>query len=1688
MQNDGNDLSTFGLPYHETEDERKHREDIETTRKKLNDALEQLKSFKTMLNDNPELVDLDNRLKELQEEVDENVSEISKLKNDIEKKLSKLNKEINKISKQNDKTKEELKKLVDEQETMLESSELLSEEELTRIREEFNEQKMTLQAKIEDNSRMISSLKSGVKVLKTKFNNLTIAESLGLTLEEYTEIFEVVSNRKYQKILIGIYTKFGLGDIATKYKKDLTKEELEKIEFAKKEAIKQIAEFRRNEHREESILDSIRALYSLDIQMKKDGTVRTVSLNGEEIKRVKANAAKLPASVKGFERPSDLDYVPDISPSDMLGVSIVEPDKTVKKSDSEKSKQLVLTGDKSSSLESRDSIDLTVEQIRKKFDDVMSYKKQQDYMNDLIWSEYNKQAGLVEDMVPDNDKDDAVIKNEVSSVTEDNDAVADETIDNASESSKNLIIENEDKKADSNVTETNVESDELVDKNNNERGYVMMTPDEILQARYNINHDKNGNSYDDYVERVRSAIADFIEKHPEEAMGREGESKLAAVKRVADMIYDETGLDFRIDIPDEYIPGTNVLKPRSRDPYETDEEYVEFLKEYYDEFLTKKDEVEEFVSTDNSEEVLESNSVNIDQPIVDDLRDAETVTLFVNEDKDEFYVRSYTAGRYELHSASNPARIGGALCYRISRDDMERLVSGANDIDSVSPYRIVTQTYHRANDNSIALGESNTSEEELNNQTSSDITEDVSNTNDSNEETNDNALASDEPLRIGMNGDEPSRIGMNDDEPSRIGMNGDEPLRIGMNDDEPLRIGMKDENLQIPMKDTVILYHETNSGDFYANQETIDRFGLASANSEVINGDEYFRIPNDQAEALIASANGDEVVDYHVVVRDFELENQNNRTPDPIPNPTPNPNPDPTPNPNPDPTPNPDPDPNPVKGDDEETEKVILYREVNDNSIYVTEDILNVFGINGIDSPVEYNGMELFHISDEDHENIKHIAEVSKDPKLEIEYQDINLKTKDKPVTDEVEVIELNLFRDLDDNNQVYVPESVLNIFGISSLDYPTIINGIPSFKVRPDIDEKINLLAEKSVDPKYVVKYTDVHLKKKEDEEENKKDDGPKKPRPHVESILQKLTEGLVIKPKDGKRFMASNIHVAKKFKNELNSGNYLYNLVSFFGKVVSLPVNLFRKATSKLLLGVRGKRVMNELNSRLDDLSEEELEVLFEEYRGSQLKTDMNNQINPLILERLRKYGMEKVTKLNNSIKENYQKLFILVGQIDAIDEQLANGKLSDEQRNTLLESRADLVGQAATCIRGIEEDRIKANNLLSGGIHGLEEDFKAVSTKLSYVGMRFAKTNKFDNELQARLAKYGQGLRDAMANDDDEAILDNFMSLESEYSKNTKIRKISLTGSKSVGSKYYTPLAERFDYRDDPFIKDLFTTVAVASSIYSAINAYRVHQIESQQIVQQQNSTAARVNQQNDATISQAHQIGTDIQSKEQSFREGLAAEAHAHDLNTSGVYERGNLDANNWTFNDPYHAADAQAHIDYNAMHDQTVQGIQSTISGYSSGALTQTQALQDMVDVANSAYQNLVATVSNYQQICQSYAATHPQFDLHAFTESMDYLVQHSSAITNMNQSMVDVISQAELLQSLSSTHMSTLASLPSDMYTTLMANFATCCYAGYIMSNMKRGYGKNKYGNDITSMMEEYASSHAEEDTTSRTR
>ena len=875
----------------------------------------------------------------------------------------------------------------------------------------------------------------------------------------------------------------------------------------------------------------------------------------------------------------------------------------------------------------------------------------------------------------------------------------------------------------------------------------------------------------------------------------------------------------------------------------------------------------------------------------------------------------------------------------------------------------------------------------------------------------------------------------------------------------------------------IVLYRDLdNDNNIYVRKSVIDRFTLDYiGDSRDVDGVPGYRISSEDEEYIKSNQNNSyspyevEYKDVHLGKTKEEVVEEKETTEDKMYNLD-----------------------NPV------LEKVVIYKDLNSGDYYVKKAVINRFNLAPIGSAKRIDGYVCFKIDEEDLRFVEGNKNNSYSPYF-IENKEVRLeedKSKEKAVVEEheelkpIEEVEHRVYSINDEDNAKIknTGSQMSNISGNQTANnannQQSNTNNANGNQVANNANNQQpntnnangNQVANNANNQQPNTNNVNGNqvANNANGNQQNNTNQGPKKGRIHEEAIIAKLTKGLHIKNKDGKRYQASNIKVSKQFRDELHSGNYLYNIIHVVPNVLKTGISFLMKLGSKVLLTGRGKAAMKEVAERLNNLSEEELEVLFERYRGNRLKADMNLSIDPLILDRLKRYGLEKVEKLNNEIKTEYVLLFSLLGEIKSLEEKINNTNNQSAKKNLIVE-RKKLLKKAAGAVKNIEDKRTAANNLLSGGIHGMEEDFKAVSTKMNYVGLRFAKSNDFDNELQEDLGKYGQALNDAIANDDNEEIVNNFMALETLYYDNTEI-KGSIFGKRSVGSKYYTPLAEQFNYNNDPFLRDLFTTIAVTSAAVSAINAVRVHQIESQELLKQQQAEAARVNQNNDNVMDYVHQTGAQIEGHRGVFQQGMEAQAHQDVLNSANAVERSALDYHNWSFGDAYRATDNANHEFYNAFHENVTNQLTDITTKYGTGSITQAQALQQMADVVNGSQSTLVQVANECMSILKPYADTHPQFDLTAVQESMDFIIAHPDAIATMNQGMVDVTNLAGGLAGLSAEHATALAGLPSDMVSTLVCAASAAALATRVATTAVNKYGKKdrRYGNEVTDMMEEY--------------
>lgn len=123
----------------------------------------------------------------------------------------------------------------------------------------------------------------------------------------------------------------------------------------------------------------------------------------------------------------------------------------------------------------------------------------------------------------------------------------------------------------------NVVSEEVDKINPNEPKDIMVVNPNEFKVDDSLIY---GTDYDNYGNKIKKDFVDnFISEQNEKVEEKESEEDTAEKQ-------PEEKLD-----DDQYITGTNIPKPRNRGIFETDEEYENFLKEYYSKYFPESKEL-----------------------------------------------------------------------------------------------------------------------------------------------------------------------------------------------------------------------------------------------------------------------------------------------------------------------------------------------------------------------------------------------------------------------------------------------------------------------------------------------------------------------------------------------------------------------------------------------------------------------------------------------------------------------------------------------------------------------------------------------------------------------------------------------------------------------------------------------------------------------------------------------------------------------------------------------------------------------------------------------------------------------------------------------------------------------------------------------------------------------------------------
>ncbi|MBQ8131418.1 MAG: hypothetical protein IJ193_02915, partial [Bacilli bacterium] len=303
--------------------------------------------------------------------------------------------------------------------------------------------------------------------------------------------------------------------------------------------------------------------------------------------------------------------------------------------------------------------------------------------------------------------------------------------------------------------------------------------------------------------------------------------------------------------------------------------------------------------------------------------------------------------------------------------------------------------------------------------------------------------------------------------------------------------------------------------------------------------------------------------------------------------------------------------------------------------------------------------------------------------------------------------------------------------------------------------------------------------------------------------TIIQNLVKDLEPKKYDGVGYEIYNLKVKDNFKKEINTGNYLYNIAHVVPAIVKLPFIGIQKIANRFLYRKSAIDRMSTIKQRLEALPEKDLEILLKEYKNHVETEKYGSGLNILINERLEKYTNDKVEKINKQIEKNYEDLFDTMNKVQLADSKARDKSLSDDERYEYILMKKALLKGKAQQVKSVRDDYNTAKDLISNGMDGFTKAAKDSALKNSYVGYFFTRERKLDTELLDREAALERAEMTAIARDDDEMALRVFVEHEKLLCKNTMIKN-SIFGKRSVGKKYYQPLAEKLEGVRVPFSK--------------------------------------------------------------------------------------------------------------------------------------------------------------------------------------------------------------------------------------------------------------------------------------------
>ena len=511
---------------------------------------------------------------------------------------------------------------------------------------------------------------------------------------------------------------------------------------------------------------------------------------------------------------------------------------------------------------------------------------------------------------------------------------------------------------------------------------------------------------------------------------------------------------------------------------------------------------------------------------------------------------------------------------------------------------------------------------------------------------------------------------------------------------------------------------------------------------------------------------------------------------------------------------------------------------------------------------------------------------------------------------------------------------------------------------------------------------------------------------------------EAVGVSMRERKRVENANISLSNVWKNEIYADQTTYSVVSLAPTLVKMGILGIKKLAAKIMGTAGAKRKLEMVRENIQNLSDHEKKVLFTEYMNNNMVSEIALQpINGVIRDEAIRYIRENeiqprvdkqgaiftsIFEIYNIVQDHNLKIAALESgdiTVDDICAELGIKKIEGLTSEKLIEQ---LEARKKVLVDGMDEkiklfwkNNRKISKLYNGGgVHGIMEEERATSSKQNLDGRRGAKNRRSDEgyEESKEELRYRKALEEAIRRGDNEEAMDLFVKIEQlrlsrvEHGVGAiKLGPIPIlpTFGADKGTIHYMPIAGELDYRPDPFVRNLMTTVAATVAIANSIGRI-MDRIEAHHV--NEHNLGVEKDIHNKADTLKGHQKQHEEMMDHQRYTDAEARRATTEYGDSTNLYGHGRY------ADDPtHHMGDNRAYFDA----EREVENIRRQVS---TGQMSSFDGFQRLTEINTIYHDKFLTILHDALPQIKKYAVDHPEYDYSGYIDSIEKMLSNPNAM------------------------------------------------------------------------------------------